>query len=168
VTDWSDTAMVGFAFGSREDPRRGTNAGLAWMVRDMCRGATSVPRILLQPEVAECVSRTKHPSVAYESMPVRRSYVDTMCAATWFASVLRGKDRVRQVVLVAHPDHVRRCRDALRRAGVRATIVVPPCVVPWRQCGCDRQGYDPLSAQAWTTNRHAYLRHERRVRTEGR
>ena len=94
---------------------------------------------------------------------IRYEYQDTC-----LGDITKRANRVRQVVLVAHPDHVRRCRDALRRAGVRATIVVPPCVVPWRQYGCDRQGYDPLSAQAWTTNRHAYLRHERRVRMEGR
>lgn len=164
--------IVAYAFGNR--PQADDPAAESWggMVGGPVNGALADAvaelharrpvRIYAQWEIADDLVRRHGLSDVVSIRPVtgpdgRLIYLSTDGVAR---DIIQREDRLLgRVAIIAHRDHVWRCVEVSRAAGLDAGIAE----------GLDLPGaYDPRSGQDWTRSREAYLLHDLMARLMGR
>mmetsp|Transcript_7427 Transcript_7427/g.8568 ORF Transcript_7427/g.8568 Transcript_7427/m.8568 type:complete len:314 (+) Transcript_7427:257-1198(+) len=156
------TAVLAFAFGQgMDDTPGGTNEGLAWGIHQLLERykaeALEAPLVLAQVEVSDALQQLYNIHANFTARP-NGTYLTTYGVMDQFSNQL-APNHITQVVVVAHKDHAIRCAKTAEHFNY-TVLGTFTSRIPWTQFGCDSNGYDPKSTQAWTRDRAHYLMHE--------
>ncbi|MCD6550393.1 YdcF family protein [bacterium] len=140
-------AIVALSFGSRDSKKPGlSNQEIADFVKKLYQ-STSVP-LILQREIAECLKETPKAKVIYEHR-IKGKYLDTY-EVLYQAKQFCDKFKWKNILLIAHPDHLPRARLTAKKLGFNVYI---PYELP-------SISYDKQSIKPWTRERWRFLLHE--------
>lgn len=145
--------IIAVSFGTRKPPDGNgeSNSALAWLTAGY-RKSHRLP-VVTQGEISDCRAFRKVPPslVVYEHRE-RGKYLDTYEALAQAVEYCRNQGFTK-ALLVAHPQHMLRCKMVLEKKGI---VVLP--------ADTRRVPYDPLSAQIWTRNAMLFTLREIPVR----
>lgn len=158
--------IIAYAFGNRltgGEPAPGpVNAALARAVAAL--NAVKPMRVFVQWEIGRCLAGmpAMRDVTSIEPVTGADGAVEYLSTDGVAQDILRrvGGDAgaLGRVAVIAHRDHAKRCVEISRRVGMDASIA-EEIDLP--------VDYDPLSGQAWTRGREAYLAHDLAARWLG-
>jgi hypothetical protein len=161
------TTILAYTFGNRIDANGNRSSGpVNASIADIAvrlHGETGAP-VYAQWEVAAAIGERIAGTHLVSITPLRDAraepvYLSTNGVAAAVADRAGGAARLGKVAVVAFRDHVRRCVDISRRAGMDAAA----------PAGYEMpSAYDVNSGQPWTRSRLAYLLHDVMCRFEDR
>jgi len=153
--------IMAFSFGLRPNDDPGaTNIALAAIINKILDDKPGFP-VFAQWEIADAL-RVQGRIEDFRAVR-KEGYLSTRGVLDQFCQEFKCLDmNVESVILVAHPDHIFRCKRLIEKRDLNVTVprycLKPPD--PWQSFGCDDWGYDPMSTQYWTTNRSRFILHE--------
>jgi len=156
-------AIFAFSFGLGKNNSPGQiNKALAYVTMSI-HEKTSLP-IFAQWEIAEELKLVDI-KTSFSAYP-KNGFLNTKGVIDQFLT--HGKNqKIKKVIIVAHPDHQLRCGELLKKLGYKVYFPRITEYLPrdsWKHFNCDNFGYWKDSAQPWTTSRELYVKHEIYVR----